>query len=80
MVQARTWKGCREIAQTELRDALKIPKPSRIKGKRVLVYDDAFMDGQTLNEVACRLRAEGATEVCGATLARQRFSGRPGAS
>lgn len=80
MVQARTWKGRHDIAQTELRDALKIPKPSRIKGKRVLVYDDVFTDGQTLNEVARRLRLEGATEVCGVTLARQRFGGRPGAS
>lgn len=76
MVQAKTWKERHNIAQTELRAALRIPKVSRIKGKKVLVYDDVFTDGQTLNEVARRLCLEGATEVCGVTLARQRFGGK----
>ena len=46
-----------------------------VQGKHVLVYDDVFTDGLTLNEVARALRRAGADEVCGVTLCRQPYGG-----
>jgi len=75
-MQGKTWKDRDRIAVDELRPALQVPMPSRILKKRVLVYDDVFTSGHTLNEVARRLRLDGASAVCGVTLARQKFRGR----
>jgi len=72
MSKQPTWKARDAIARGPLRKALKIPDPQRTKGKAVLVYDDVFTDGHTLNEVALCLRLQGkAKEVCGVSLARQ---------
>jgi len=70
------WKERKDAAETELRDALVIPSRSRTAGKKILVYDDVFTDGFTLNEVArCLRQAGGAVAVCGVTLARQPWKG-----
>jgi len=66
----------RRIAEGPLRDALEITRPEDVRGKRVLIYDDVFTDGLTLNEVARALRIAGATEVCGITLCRQPYRGQ----
>ena len=66
----------RRIAEGPLRGALKTTRPEDLQGKRVLVYDDVFTDGLTLNEVARALRTAGATDVCGITLCRQPFGGQ----
>lgn len=73
--QAARYQHRREIAETEIRGALAIPDPSRIIGKKILVFDDVFTDGLTLNEVARALRAERAAVVCGVSLARQIYQG-----
>jgi predicted amidophosphoribosyltransferase len=74
----KTYAQRRDLAQTELRDALQVPDPRRTKGTRILVYDDVFTDGHTLNEVARALMfLGGAREVCGVTLCRQPYRGRP---
>jgi len=66
----------REIAEEQLRAVLRIPNPARTEGKRILVYDDVFTDGRTLNEVARALRLQGnAKSVCGVTLCRQPWKG-----
>jgi predicted amidophosphoribosyltransferase len=65
----------RRIAEGPLRDALRVTRGQTIRGKRVLVYDDLFTDGLTLNEVARVLRIAGAAEVCGVTLCRQPYGG-----
>jgi predicted amidophosphoribosyltransferase len=67
----KRWPQRREIAEGELRQALRVPDRSRVRGKRVLVYDDVFTDGFTIREVANKLRAAGASEVCEVVLARQ---------
>ena len=46
-----------------------------VRGKHVLVYDDVFTDGLTLNEVAQPLWIAGAPEVCGVTLCRPAYGG-----
>lgn len=68
----RNWRQRRDIATGPLRAALSIPDPVRTRNKRVLVYDDVFTDGQTLNEVARCLILQGeAVSVSGVTLMRQ---------
>ena len=70
----RKWRERHEIAQGPLRDALSVPRPERIRDLVVLVVDDVFTDGHTLNEVALALTLHGATAVCGVTLARQPYT------
>lgn len=73
----KKWKERYEIATTELRNSLSVPDPARTRGKAILVYDDVFTDGHTLNEVARSLRLHGeAADVRGVTLARQPWGRR----
>ena len=62
----------RVIAEGELRAALRVPDPSRVEGKRVLVIDDAFSEGFTLREMARALRQAGAAEVAGLVFVRRK--------
>ena len=66
-----------EVAHGELREALHVPDPTRTSGKSILVYDDVFTGGRTLNEVARALLVAGnASEVCGVSLSRQPWAPR----
>jgi predicted amidophosphoribosyltransferase len=67
----KTWRQRKEIAETELRAALTVPRREVVRDASILVYDDVFTDGFTLREVARCLRSAGAREVCGVTLTRQ---------
>jgi predicted amidophosphoribosyltransferase len=49
---------------------LVVPDPAIVRGKFIVVFDDVFTDGNTLNTVARRLREAGATTVAGLALAR----------
>ena len=72
----RSWQERRRIAEQEIRPALSVPEARVTAGKAIVVYDDVFTDGFTLQEVARCLRVGGgAREVCGVTLARQPFRG-----
>ncbi len=52
-------------------EALILRHPDRIKGKRVVIYDDICTTGHQLNEVARRMKQEwGARKVYGIVLAR----------
>ncbi len=44
---------------------LRVPDPKRVTGRRVLVFDDVFTEGSTLNEVAelCASPARGTRGV-----------------
>jgi len=64
------------IAAQEIRPAIYVPRPHAVSGQRILVYDDVFTTGHTLNETARALRQAGAVEVCQVTLARQPWSSR----
>jgi predicted amidophosphoribosyltransferase len=70
-----SYRERRDIAEGPLRNALRVTRPQDVARCRVLVYDDVFTDGLTLNEVARALRAVGAAEVCGISLCRQPFRG-----
>jgi predicted amidophosphoribosyltransferase len=73
----KRWKERYNIATGPLREALEIPDTGRTEGRQILVYDDVFTDGHTLNEVArCLVLNGGASRVCGVTLARQPYGGR----
>ncbi|WP_134765312.1 phosphoribosyltransferase family protein [Nocardioides sp. 1609] len=62
----------REIAEGELRAALRVPEPGRVEGRRVLVLDDAYSEGFTMREMARALREAGAVEVAGLVFARRK--------
>ena len=62
----------RQIAEGELRDALSVPQPERVAGKRVLVLDDVFSEGFSMREMARVLRLAGADEVAGLVFARRK--------
>jgi predicted amidophosphoribosyltransferase len=62
----------RRVAEEQLRPALRVIDRGRTAGRRILVVDDVFTDGRTLDEVARALRLQGgAREVCGLALCRQ---------
>lgn len=63
------------IAERELRSALRVPDVSAVRGRRVIVVDDVFTEGSTLQEVARVLLESGAAEVAGLVLARGQWSG-----
>lgn len=64
------------IAQERIRPVLRVPDPGRTSGRRILVVDDVFTDGRTLDEVARALRLQGgARQVCGVSLCRQPWRG-----
>lgn len=50
-------------------DAKAVPL-ERLKGKRILLVDDAFTSGATANEISGALKERGVEAVCVATLAR----------
>ena len=67
----------KRIAAQNHAEALELKHPNRIKGKRVIVYDDICTTGYQLNEVARRLKEWGALEVWGIVLARQPWGTNP---
>jgi predicted amidophosphoribosyltransferase len=52
---------------------LTVPNPKAVNGKHIMVYDDVFTGGNTLNAVARRLKTAGAAEVRGLVLGRQKW-------
>lgn len=71
----KPWRERKEIAEGPLRSALRVPDPSRVTDRRILVFDDVFTEGFTLREVARALIESGASEVSEIALARQPFRG-----
>jgi predicted amidophosphoribosyltransferase len=57
-------------AAGELRAALAVTDPARVRRRRLLVVDDVFTDGSTMREMAGVLLGAGATSVSGLVLAR----------
>jgi ComF family protein len=53
-----------------LRQAFAVRKPDSVVGRRLLLVDDVFTTGTTLNECAKALLNAGAESVCALTLAR----------
>ncbi|MEV0826392.1 ComF family protein [Nonomuraea rubra] len=61
----------RDAVGHQLKAALHVPDPSRLRGRTIMVYDDVFTTGTTLNAIAGKLKSAGAAKVYGLTLARQ---------
>ena len=55
-----------------LRNAFELRHPARVEGRTILLLDDIFTTGSTVNECARTLRRAGAKEVRVLTLARVR--------
>lgn len=62
-----------EIAQ-QVYDLLSVVDSVAVNGARILVFDDVFTSGSTLNMVARRLKESGAASVSGLTLSRQTWA------
>ena len=62
----------RVIAEGPLREALSVPQPGRVAGRRVLVFDDVYSEGYSLREMARALRRAGASEVAGLVPTRRK--------
>jgi ComF family protein len=58
-----------------LRGAFAVQNPDQISGKRVLLIDDVFTTGTTVNECAKTLRRAGSGDVFVLTLARTEETG-----
>ena len=71
----KPWRERKQIAEGPLREALRVPDPERVAGRRILVFDDVFTEGFTIREVAKALIDRGAVEVSEVVLARQPFRG-----
>ena len=64
------------VAVSELRPSLRVVHPGHVAGRHVVVVDDVFTGGATLNEVARALREAGATRVDGLVVGRAVWSRR----
>ena len=56
--------------RTNLKNAFAVKKPQQLAGKKILLIDDVFTTGTTVNECARVLKKAGAAEVMVLTLAR----------
>ncbi len=56
--------------RTNLKNAFAVVKPQQLAGKKILLVDDVFTTGTTVNECARVLKKAGAAEVMVLTLAR----------
>ena len=63
----------RRIVAQQIYEALDIPDPARVKGRQIVVYDDVFTGGHTLDAVARKLKEAGAVGVYGLALARAQW-------
>lgn len=69
-VAKQSQTGSAEKRRANIAGVYRVPAPSRIADKRVLLIDDIVTTGSTLSECARTLRAAGAKSVVCATLAR----------
>jgi predicted amidophosphoribosyltransferase len=68
---AKNTASMKRATAAEIRAVLAIPNVTRVKGKRILVYDDVCTTGSQLNAVAeCLIEDGGASSVDGIVLAR----------
>ena len=56
-----------------VKGAFAVPRPEKVKGKKILLVDDVFTTGATVKECAQSLRRAGAHEVDVLTVARVRY-------
>jgi predicted amidophosphoribosyltransferase len=63
--------GGRADRADEIYQSLMVVDPGAVRDRTVVVFDDVFTTGSTLNVVARRLREAGARRVRGLTMARQ---------
>lgn len=59
------------VARGSMREALRVTHPDRVRGHQVVLVDDLFVTGNTLNEVARALKKAGATRVDAVAIARK---------
>lgn len=63
-------KGNRADREANVKGAFRVARPDQVQGRRILLIDDVFTTGATVNECARTVLAVGAAEVAAYTLAR----------
>ncbi len=58
----------RDERMRNIEGAFSISDPQRVKDHRIIIIDDAYTTGSTMNEIAAVLKKGGAEKVCGLTL------------
>lgn len=71
-VRPQSGTGSPERRRANIAGAYRVPEPSVVEGKRILLIDDMVTTGATMSECAKTLLLAGAEDVCCATLARTR--------
>jgi ComF family protein len=66
----------REQRLHNVKDAFQIVDPKKVRDRRILIVDDVYTTGTTLNECAKTLRAAGASKVYAVTVCRASPDGR----
>ena len=62
--------GGRRAREENVKGAFQVGRPDQVEGRRLLLIDDVFTTGATVNECAKTLLGAGAAEVAVYTLAR----------
>lgn len=63
------WQLVLHERRKNMKDAFQVTRPELIKGKRILIVDDIFTAGVTMNEAARALKKAGAAQVTGLAIA-----------
>ncbi|MBQ1054194.1 hypothetical protein KBX35_05245 [Micromonospora sp. C32] len=63
----------RRAVSQQIYEALEVPDPSRVQDLQIVVYDDVFTGGHTLDAVARKLKEAGAAGVYGLALSRAQW-------
>lgn len=69
------WELAAAERRTNIKDAFLVTRPTDIRNKHILLVDDIFTSGTTLEEAARTLKAAGAASVVGLALAGGRQRG-----
>lgn len=59
----------KEQRKTNLKNAFEVKTPERIKNKKIILFDDIFTTGSTVNECSKILKRSGAKEITALTIA-----------
>jgi predicted amidophosphoribosyltransferase len=64
----------RKLKKLNVLNTHKLAKPAKIKGQKILLFDDVFDFGATIHEISTILRDKKAQKICALVLASTGFS------
>lgn len=61
----------KEEREENIKGAFACPLPEKIKGRRIILFDDVYTTGATMREAAKTLKTNGTKQIVGLTVARR---------